>query len=124
MRDLFLDGIDEHTHFESSLLNCGVFAENLVNCFIEQLPETLSESDITYNDYLFCESNFIFPILSKYEIYTPLLSIKIYLKKKKSLFYINWLPVPQQQIIQKEMEKWTIIKKHHARIKVDATTCM
>lgn len=79
------------------------------NLIIKALPkydETVSWSTI--------DSEYIYPVLKKYDLYSPLLSLIIY-NRELDMVLPDWLEPTQKRMLEHETSIWRELRKAHVR---------
>jgi hypothetical protein len=106
-KDLFTQGNISCLTTHLDLVKKSFFGSQLINVIMLQLQiPDLSQS------YMQVDDDYIFPLLERYNMYSPLFSVMIY--EKMTNCSVD-LPQEQELIIQKERDVWTKLKQAYKR---------
>ena len=98
------------------------FAPTLISTKLQKMQNdpTINKLETSWNEFEYIDVNYLYPMLSSYDFYSPFLAIQMYHMLKNiplpsNIEKCGWLTTKQVDLILAEQGIWLELKKSHGR---------
>lgn len=109
VRDSFMNNTEVKYVANTNAYYGQAFMDFIINTKLANVM--CSSSEVCYDEFEVVE-NILYPTLCSYNLYSPLMCVRIYMKMRNTINPI-WLKLNQQKSIEEELKIWLALDDRH-----------